>query len=126
MALQWSIFSAKLDPAVGHEQAGHRPALVVSAEPLNEHYAVITIAPITSRKGGRPPRLGEVLLPAGTGGLPLDSFVLCYQSRAIDKSMLGKLYGEISDENLKIQIAATIIDCFDLFNLDTASHPDEE
>ncbi|MGI6132104.1 MAG: type II toxin-antitoxin system PemK/MazF family toxin [Bacillota bacterium] len=29
---QWSIFWADLDPAVGSEQAGKRPVLVVSAE----------------------------------------------------------------------------------------------
>jgi len=50
-------------------QAGERPVLVVSAEPINRHYAVVMVVPITSRKNARPARLGEVLLPAGIGGL---------------------------------------------------------
>ena len=35
MDYQWSVFQADLDPVIGHEQAGRRPVLVVSAEPLN-------------------------------------------------------------------------------------------
>jgi mRNA interferase MazF len=114
MKYQWLIFQADLDPIIGREQAGERPVLVLSAEPLNEHYDVVMVAPITRRKEGRPARLGEVLLPAGTGGLPLESFALCYQVRALDKSRLGRLYGEVSDPGLQEQIQETLADCFDL------------
>ena len=83
MDYQWLVFQADLDPVAGHEQAGRRPVLVVSAEPLNDVYGVISVIPITSRKNNRLPRLGEVLLPAGTAGLWSDSFALCYQVRAL-------------------------------------------
>lgn len=79
-AYQWTVFHADLDPALGREQAGERPVLVVSAEPLNLFYDVVTVVPITSRKNQRPARLGEVLLPAGAGGLRVDLFALCYQA----------------------------------------------
>ncbi len=50
---------------------------------------VVMVAPITNRKNNRPARLGEVLLPSGTGGPPRESFALCYQVRSLDKSRLG-------------------------------------
>ncbi len=68
MAYQWLVFQADLEPTSGHEQSGRRPVLVVSAEPLNDAYGVVSVVPITSRKNNRLPRLGEVLLPAGTAG----------------------------------------------------------
>lgn len=115
MPYQWHIFRASLDPIVGHEQAGVRPVLVLSAEAINERYDVVMVAPITSRKNNRTARLGEVLLPAGTAGLPLDSIALCYQVRALDKSRLGPVIGAIAEAKLQDQIAAMLIDCFDLY-----------
>lgn len=114
MSFQWRIYHADLNPTTGSEQAGKRPVLVISAEPLNARYDVIMVAPITSRKEGRPARLGEVFLPNGTGGLPRESFVLCYQVRALYKSRLGRLYGEISDVQLQKQIRDMLADCFDI------------
>lgn len=101
MNYQWSIFQVDLDPTVGHEQAGERPVLVISAEPLNERYDVVMVVPLTSRKNNRPARLGEVLLPSGAGGLALDSFALCYQVRTLDKSRLRRLYGSLLDPALQ-------------------------
>jgi len=114
MTLQWTIYQANLDPTAGREQAGERPVLVVSAEPLNERYDVVIAVPLTSRKAGRPPRLGEVLLAAGSGGLRQDSFALCYQVRALDKSRLGKQYGMIESEVVRAQIADALAECLDI------------
>ena len=83
---QWSVFVADLEPVIGREQGSRRPVLVVSAEPLNKFYEVVTVVPITSRKNSRAARPGEVLLAPGTGGLRQESFALCYQARALDKS----------------------------------------
>jgi mRNA interferase MazF len=114
MPFQWNIFRASLDPVHGHEQAGERPVLVVSAEPINEHYPVVTVVPITSRKRQRVARLGEVLLPARMGGLPVDSFALCFQIRALDKERLGDPYGEIPDGNYRRQITSMLGACLDI------------
>jgi mRNA interferase MazF len=119
LSFQWHVFRASLDPVVGREQAGERPVLVVSAEPLNERYDVVMVAPLTSRKRERPARLGEVLLPAGTAGLPMDSFVLCYQVRTLDKSRLGSEYGELTDSALQDQVSFMLVDCFDLYPTET-------
>jgi len=104
MAYQWFVFQADLGPTVGHEQAGRRPVLVVSAEPINDAYGVVSVLSITSRKNSRPVRLAEVLVPAGCAGLPNESFVFCYQVGALDKMRLGRVYGEMTDPVLRRQI----------------------
>lgn len=114
MVYQWFVFQADLEPTIGHEQAGRRPVLVVSAEPLNAAYGVVSVLSITSRKNSRLPRLGEVLLPAGTAGLPNDSFALCYQVRALDKTRLVRVYGELSEPVLQQEIMEMLAFCLDL------------
>ncbi len=114
MAYQWFVFQADLEPTVGHEQSGRRPILVVSAEPINDAYGVVSVLSITTRKNSRLPRLAEVLVPAGCAGLPNESFVLCYQIRALDKTRLGRVYGELTDPILRRQILRTLADCFDI------------
>ena len=56
---QWRVFRANLDPAVGSEQAGQRPVLVVSNEIMNEVLPIVTVLPLTSRKPGRPGRIHQ-------------------------------------------------------------------
>jgi len=48
--LVWLSFS----PQAGHEQAGHRPGLVVSPESYNRRTGLALFCPITSRKRGYP------------------------------------------------------------------------
>ncbi len=88
--------------------------LVVSAEPINDTYGVVSVLSITSRKNNRPARLAEALLPAGSAGLPSESFALCYQVRALDKTRLGRVYGELTDFTLRRQILETLAFCLDI------------
>lgn len=46
----WLEFS----PQAGHEQAGHRPALVLSQKPYNEKTGLAIFCPITSKIKGYP------------------------------------------------------------------------
>lgn len=43
-----------LDPRTGHEQAGHRPALVLSPQAFNRKSGLCVICPATSRPKGYP------------------------------------------------------------------------
>ncbi len=52
-----------LDPPAGHEQAGRRPALVLSPAAYNGRVGLALFCPITSRVKGYP---FEVPLPAGS------------------------------------------------------------
>ncbi len=70
----WIDFS----PQVGHEQAGRRPALVVSPAPYNGKVGLAVLCPITSRAKGYP---YEVALPAG---LRVQGVVLSDQVKSLD------------------------------------------
>jgi mRNA interferase MazF len=101
MKYQWHVFLASLDPIRGSEQAGRRPVLVISREEVNQLLSVVNVIPLTSRKF--PERViypNEVLLPAGTAGLKVDSIALCYQIRTLDKNRWEQDWGEL--EGLEI------------------------
>jgi mRNA interferase MazF len=98
---RWSVWRANLDPVVGSEQGLTRPVLVVSRTALNDILPVVNILPITSRKAGRRVYPNEALLPAGAAGLTLESIVLCYQIRTLDKRRLGHMFGTLDDETLR-------------------------
>ena len=66
------------DPRAGHEQAGRRPAVVVSPEAYNGRVGLFLACPITSRVKGYP---FEVILPAG---LPVSGAVLADQIKSLD------------------------------------------
>lgn len=65
-------------PQVGHEQAGRRPALVLSAADYNGRVGLAVVCPVTSQAKGFP---FEVALPAG---LPIRGVVLSDQARSLD------------------------------------------
>lgn len=58
--LVWIDFRSE----TGHEQAGRRPALVLSPAPYNERTGLALMCPVTSRVKGYP---FEVPLPPGLG-----------------------------------------------------------
>jgi mRNA interferase MazF len=66
------------DPQAGHEQAGRRPAVVLSPTAYNRKTGLVLVCPITSRVKGYP---FEVALPAG---LPVSGVVLADQAKSAD------------------------------------------
>ena len=62
MPSRGDIVWLQFDPQSGHEQSGHRPALVVSPRIYNSTVGLALVCPITSRVKGYP---FEVLLPEG-------------------------------------------------------------
>ena len=66
------------DPHAGHEQAGRRPAIVVSPKPYNVRSGLALFCPITSHVKGYP---FEVLLPEE---LPIEGAILSDQVRSLD------------------------------------------
>ena len=66
------------DPQAGHEQAGRRPALVMSPRSYNARVGLLLACPITSHVKGFP---FEVALPLG---LPVSGVVLSDQIRSLD------------------------------------------
>lgn len=72
--LVWLDFT----PQAGHEQAGRRPALILSPESYNRKTGLALACPITSHAKGYP---FEVPLPSG---LPVSGVVLSDHVRSID------------------------------------------
>jgi mRNA interferase MazF len=72
------IVKMSFDPRSGHEQAGWRPALVISPLPYNRASSLALFCPITSRTKGYP---FEVPLPPG---LAVSGVVLVDQVRSLD------------------------------------------
>lgn len=71
------------DPQSGHEQAGHRPALVLSPVGYNRKVGLMLLCPITSQVKGYP---FEVALPQG---LPVGGVVLSDQVKSMDWKARG-------------------------------------
>ena len=72
--LVWTDF----DPALGREQSGRRPALVVSDAAFTEGTGLVIVCPITSRIRPFP---SSVVLP---DGLPLQGEILLSHIRSLD------------------------------------------
>ena len=72
------IIWLNFDPQAGHEQAGHRPALVLSPKAYNGRTGLCLVVPITNQSKGYP---FELMLPTScqTTGV-----VLCDQVRSLD------------------------------------------
>jgi mRNA interferase MazF len=67
-----------LNPQAGHEQAGRRPALVLSPAPYNDKVGLAILCPITRQVKGYP---FEVEIPAE---LPVTGVVLSDQVKSLD------------------------------------------
>lgn len=67
-----------LDPALGHEQKGRRPVLVLSPASYNGKVGLAVCCPVTSQVKGYP---FEVVLP---DGLPVRGAILADQLRSLD------------------------------------------
>ncbi len=67
-----------LNPKAGHEQAGRRPAVVLSPQAYNGKVGLVILCPVTNRIKGYP---FEVAIP---DGLSVSGVVLADQVRSMD------------------------------------------
>ncbi len=96
--LRGEIWLVALDPTVGREQAGTRPALVVSDDLFNQSHAeLIVILPITSKnKGIR----SHVAVSPPEGGLNVSSYIKCEDVRSISIQRLGRRLGKVTPKTM--------------------------
>lgn len=107
--LRGEIWLVNLNPTLGHEQSGKRPALIVSVDTFNHGPAdLVIVIPITSKYKGIPLHV-EIIPP--DGGVKKRSFVKCEDIRSISKERLLNRIGVVStdvmsevEERLKILI----------------------
>lgn len=66
------------NPQKGHEQAGRRPAIILSNNLLNEHSSLILVCPITNTDRGNPfhIKLNDCTVTTGV--------IMCDQVRMLD------------------------------------------
>ena len=73
-----NIVGLQFNPQAGHEQAGHRPALVLSPASYNRRSGLMLCCPMTSQKKGYP---FEVVIKTDTDR---ESVVLADQVKSLD------------------------------------------
>ena len=95
--LRGDIRWADLSPTRGHEQAGHRPVLVLSQDVFNQRSGTVIAVALTSQQ----PRAGFPLtLQLTSKGLPKSSWVKIGQIRTLSVQRIGKKVGTASPEEL--------------------------
>ena len=85
-------------PRVGYEQAGHRPALVMSPEAYNDKTSLALLCPITSRVKGYP---FEVTLPAKGR---ITGVVLSDQIKSLDWRARGAEFAAQAPEKVVAEV----------------------
>ena len=87
------IYYACLAPAVGSEQEGSRPVLIVQNNKGNAHSPTVIVIPLTSAfKNNMPTHI-----PVGKNcGLEVNSTALAEQIQTIDKQRLGDRIGQLN------------------------------
>ena len=93
------MYYADLSPAIGSEQDGFRPVLVIQNDAGNRYSPTVVIATIT----GKPKKTDmPTHFPISAGnGLELPSVVLLEQIRTIDKCRLDKCIGQLDEITMK-------------------------
>ena len=97
MVKRGEIYYADLSPAVGSEQGGVRPVLIVQNDIGNKYSPTVIVAAITTQinKAKLPTHI-EVQAPEY--GLVKDSVILLEQIRTLDKRRLQQRLGQIDDQ----------------------------
>jgi mRNA interferase MazF len=97
--LVWLSF----DPQAGHEQAGRRPAFVLSPETYNRKTGLFLACPVTSKVKGYP---FEVPLP---DGLKVSGVVLADQIKSLDwKARRAEYAGPTTDDVVNDVVALVL------------------
>lgn len=91
------VIRVGFDPVVGHEQGGHRPALVLSADNYNRVVGLAIVAPITLQAKGYP---FEVQIPQRhkVKGVILADHVKCIDWRIRRVTYFDTLPAQVLEE----------------------------
>src|SRR5882672_6508150 len=95
--LRGDIRWADLNPVRGHEQAGHRPVLVLSHNVFNERSGTVIAVAMTSQE----PRAGFPLtLESQATGLTKRSWIKISQVRTLSVDRIGRRLAHASEEEV--------------------------
>ncbi|MCW5548235.1 MAG: endoribonuclease MazF [Opitutaceae bacterium] len=91
------------DPQAGHEQAGRRPAFVVSPEAYNQKTGLFIACPITSRVKGYP---FEVPLPSSA---KVSGVILSDQIKSLDWKARRAEFASATDEATLDEVVSRLL-----------------
>lgn len=97
----------RFDPQAGHEQAGRRPALVVSPRAYNKRVGLALFCPVTTRVKGYP---FEVLLPEGGAA---QGAILCDQLKSLDWQARNAVRFDRASKDVVREVTARILPLVD-------------
>jgi mRNA interferase MazF len=87
-----------LDPTRDREQAGSRPALVISVDAFNHGPAdLVVVLPVTSKAKGIP---FHVAVTPPEGGIRQPSFIECEDIRSVSRARLREHWGMVAPHTL--------------------------
>ncbi len=92
------IYQIFLDPVLGSEQAGRRPAVIISGNLANQHLNTVIVCPITSKLKNY--RGNLILEPTEKNGLSKKSEVMPIQIRSVSKERLKSKLGSLTDAEM--------------------------
>lgn len=93
------IWRVNFDLIEGHEQAGSRPALVISVDPFNHGPAGLAVVlPLTTRRKGIP---FHVALAPPEGGIDRESFIKCEDVRSVSTRRFSEVFGKVTQQTLE-------------------------
>jgi mRNA interferase MazF len=94
-----TVILLDLNPAVGHEQRGVRPCVVVSdpAVVADQRFPLLGVVPVTGTPGD-----GALYPPLGPGpsGLTKTSYALIDHLRSVDKRRVRRVFGQLAPSEL--------------------------
>ena len=95
--LRGDVVWADLNPVKGHEQAGHRPVLILSPEVFNERSGTVIAMALTiqPQKAGFP-----LTMEVASVSLPKPTWVKISQIRTLSVDRLGRRIGRVSEDEL--------------------------
>jgi mRNA interferase MazF len=95
--LRGEVRWAELNPTRGHEQAGHRPVLILSQDVFNKRSGTVIAMALTSQsqKAGFP-----LTYPLESKQLKKESWVKISQIRTLSVERIGKKLGIVEPEQL--------------------------
>ena len=100
------IWLCDLSNALGSEQTGTRPVVILQNDKGNEASPITIVVPLTSRKKHYVPT--RVPLPAKEAGVAVDSLAMVEQMRCVDRKRLLRKLGQITSQKLMQEIARTV------------------
>lgn len=100
------IYWLSLDPTLGHEQAGYRPVVIVSATAFNLASRLPVVVPITNG-GAFAERLGFAVSLRNLG-LKTTGIIRCDQPRTVDLAQRNAKYIETLPDELIDEVMARV------------------